>query len=364
MIRSLLSSLFSREEYLILALDPGGLPLESPACVRRISPGDAYVSEDLRELGEALAARGETGIGYYEDETIVAFLWLRRGGVEDVGRESVRIPGGCAVIHYFNVDPARRGGGIGTKLLNGLSRSLLEPTDGTLAAFVHRENTASLRAFSKAKFAEVGRLVSRQVLSSTTGWIEGETLGLTRERKVERRSALVRALRLPFTLASRANSPRSAGLGRSDGLPALLHAQTDLNELVSLPCSVSPGRRFWRFRVRVEPDISQELLAAQRIPAHEIVSAVAGLGRSRWLEEIEWGVPAWMGDEVRAAPLPACAEWVRPEGGTWTLRCSRETADPSGAMGALNSGLRALTSLYFRAMRRRYERAAHRISAG
>jgi len=86
-------------------------------------------------------------------------LWIAEEAGEPVGQVRVDLEDATGTVS-ISVAPAHRGRGIGSRMLAALVVEM-EPDAAvrTLRALVHRDNTASLRAFERAGFSDTGRHV-------------------------------------------------------------------------------------------------------------------------------------------------------------------------------------------------------------
>lgn len=338
-MRILRREVYSREDHLVLAASLPQIDARCAEPMREIRKTDQFVKTYHHQLADAFLARGEVGIGYFCHSCAVGFLWIRPGGcVEYVGREAIEIPLGYETIHHFVVAEDFRGRGIGGCLLGALGHAMRTHHFGMLVAFVRPSNAPSLRAFRRMRFQTVGRISSRRVFGFHVVRITSPGVPLRRRGPSDHRSILARAVDFPLrvltrpTFAKMSAAPMTLGtIGDlpwqsvlsatvlSGSLPAILHSSSTANIPVLLPCCVSPGRSFWKLRVKVEPTGYPVWPVADEARASALIRAVVTACKSRWIESLEWTLPFWINEILEEITTPEGVRLVKVNDQQWIL---------------------------------------------
>jgi GNAT superfamily N-acetyltransferase len=313
----------------------------NPDTIHLVKKEDNFVSPYFRRLSKTLLERGDIGLGYYIENCLVGFLWIRRGKFsEQVGRECIAIPEDYCVLHHLVIEFDYRGKGIGKSLLKNYVSSISPEFHlSRTIAFVKSDNIISAKAFTSAGFFRRGFTSSKRWLGKRFFRIETPGISLSKGSNKEYRSTGARSIDLPFQLLSTPYLNKEESLikgvigGRpwisilsatvlQNSIPGILHAPTGVGTPILMPCSISPGNTLGKFRIKIDPTKFQSWPDEKDYTNCEIISAIAKVSRSEWIESLDWPLPFWTNDSLSDLDLPKGCIRTRIDDSCWIMNLS------------------------------------------
>ena len=332
--------LYSSEEHLIYLYETSrmnGVEINNSNNIRAIRKNDKFVSNYYERLTKVFQERGEIGFGYYHDELLVGFFWIRLGGFpEQVGRESIVIPQDYALLHHLVVDVNYRGKGVGKALLTEFTSIVNSHKIQKTIALVKNDNIPSIMAFTSVGFVQRGSISSKKYFGKKFVNINSPGIPLEKESNSEYCSIVARGANFPIEFLSKPYVHPEDRLmdgvfgGRPwlsiltatilyDSIPGILHAVPDVGTPILLPCLVLPGKKFGKLRVSFEPTSFPSSPRTNEHAYREIISSVANISQSSWIESLYWPLPFWLSNDLLEMKLPVGSSIEKINDPAWII---------------------------------------------
>lgn len=308
----------------------------SSSFVRIVQRDDKFVSDYFKRLSAIFLERGEMGLGYYFNNLLVGFLWIRSGEFpEQVGRETIIVPSNYALLHHLVVGSEYRNKGIGTLLLGEFVSTFARNYQITKTiAFVRSDNIPSVKAFNSVGFVQQGLISSKKHFGKRIFSIKSPGIPLSEGPKTEYRSIVAQSMNFPIKILLTPYIHQEENLvdgvigGRPwisilaatvlhDSALGVIHAVSEVGTPILLPCLVSPGKTVGKFRINIEPTSFQSWPSRNEHTYREIISAIAKVGQSRWIETLDWPLPFWISSYPLDIELPVGCNLVKINDFTW-----------------------------------------------
>jgi GNAT superfamily N-acetyltransferase len=338
--RLTISEVYSLEKYFIYLYEASKLlkkEKNNNDSIRTIRREDKFVNDHLKSLSDTFLARGEIGFGYYLNDIIVGFLWIRFGEChEQLGRDTIIIPQDYALLHHLTVDPEFQGKGIGKTLLREYTFISTSLNIVKTLAFVSSGDVHSIIAFTSVNFVQQGAFSSERCLGKRIVNINSSGIPLHKGPISEYRSSIIQSINFPVKILSEPYLSEKETLtsgvigGRPwlsiltasalrDSVPGIIHAVSTVGTPVLIPCSVKVGKRIGQIKINIEPTFFQPWPVTNEHTNREIVSAVAKIGLSRWVESLNWPLPFWVSKDLQDMKLPDGCRIEKRDDPSWVV---------------------------------------------